>query len=497
MKSPGSLVVALFLLAACTSEGAPFHRAPEGGSGGSPSSAGSVTASSAGAATGDAGGAKSTSTGDGTTGSAGGTTNSSAGGLTTGSTGGAAVDADGSAIGPEPRSFKLATTGASLVVMGPALGLQLTDADLSTDADVFAVHQEFYGVPWRELEGGTAPPPEWTARMEALAASARAANAPVFLSITMLNGTRQRLAATTTIDAGQVKTSDDTSDVCYDFGTAADAASKRAAYLRYVELMVDTFEPAYLNVAVEVNLFFEKCAAATPALRDVVNAAYDEAKARSPRTLVFPSIQIDHLYGYSKDSCADPTMRDACFAKSYAALSGMKRDRFAMSSYPYLSGLLDPAALPLDWFTRGAARGGEKPLIAETGWLSTPLVAKARDGTCTKVFDEDEATSAAYLSRVLSDADRGGLDLVTWWSDRDLLLENVMTDCPCHLDATWCSVVDIFRGSPAPGSTADTQLFGEILMKAFGTMGLRLYDGSPRPMLYPMWSAARARPISP
>jgi hypothetical protein len=227
-----------------------------------------------------------------------------------------------------------------------------------------------------------------------------------------------------------------------------------------------------------------------------VNAAYDTAKTKRPSVVVFPSIQIDHLYGYSKDSCADQTARDACFDAAYATLAGMKRDRFAMSSYPYLSGISDPRALPFDWFARGAARGKERPLIAETGWLSTPLVAKAKDGTCPKIFDESAADEAAYLSRVLGDAERGSVDLVTWWSDRDLLLESVMTDCPCRLDTTWCSVVDLFRGAAAPGAT-DTQFLGEVLMKAFGSMGLRLYDGSPKPLVYPVWSAARARPLAP
>jgi hypothetical protein len=461
------------LLASCSNDSRPFRVASEA-SGGTPSSTGG--ASSSGGTPSSTGGASS-SEGDG---------------------GSASVDAaptgDGAPSPRDARSFKLAASGAQLLVSGQDLGLQLTDANLVDDADVFAVHQEFYGVPWHELEAGTDPPPEWIARMQSLAGAARAAGRPVFLSVTMLNGMRERLAATTTIDAGQVKTDDSTSAPCYDFATAADAASKRDAYLRYVELMVDTFSPVYLNVAVEVNLFFEKCPAASPALREVVNAAYDAAKARRPSAIVFPSIQIDHLYGYSKDSCPDQTARDACFDAAYATLSGMKRDRFAMSSYPYLNGIADPATVPADWFTRGAARGKETPLVAETGWLSTPLVAKAKDGSCTKVMDQTDARAAAYLSRVLADAERGGLDLVTWWSDRDLLLESVMTDCPCQKDATWCSVVDVFRGSAAAGST-DTQFLGEVLMKAFGSMGLRLYDGSPKPLVYPLWAAARERPL--
>jgi hypothetical protein len=453
----------LSLLVSCTGEGAAFR----------PASAGGSIAAPDGAAAGG-------SAGDGST------------GKSTGGTSGAG----GSAAPANARRFRLATTGAQLLVSGPAVGLQLTPAEVTTDADVVGVHQEFYGVPWDALEAGRAPPAEWTRVMNRLALAAADADKPVFLSITMLNGQRERLAATTTIESGQVKTRDDSSERCYDFGTAPDGQSKRAAYLRYVELMVDLFRPAYLNVAVEVNLFFEKCPNAASTLREVINAAYDAAKARSDKMLVFPSFQIDHLYGFSKDSCPEQSARDACFDAAYGALQGLKRDRFAMSSYPYLNGISDAAALPPDWFTRGAARGKERALIAETGWLSTPLVAKARDGTCLGVFAGAEASEADYLARVLADADRAELDLVTWWSDRDLLVESVMTDCPCRLDPTWCSVVDAFRG-PATTTGTDTGLFGEILMKAFGTMGLRRYDGTEKSRVYPIWSSALGRPFRP
>lgn len=395
-----------------------------------------------------------------------------------------------------PRRFRLATTGAQLVVTGPALGLQLTPANVADDSDVMAVHQEFYGVPWDAFEAETPPPAEWVAVMDGLAGASKAARKPVFLSVSLLNGQRQYLAAKTKIENGDVKTTDNWSANCYDFRTAPDSASKEAAYQRYVTYMVDKFSPAYLNMAIEVNLFFEKCPAATPGLIDVVNRVYDSVKKRSPRTLVFPSFQIDHLYGYSKDSCADASKRDACFDAAYAVISPMHRDRFAMSSYPYMDEVGTVANLPADWFTRGAARASETPLIAETGWPSTDLVVRAKDGTCPKIFSFDEKESAAFLGRVLGDADSAGLDLVTWWSDRDLLVRDLMTNCPCTFDTTWCTVLDIFRGPVSQGPT-DTQLFGELLLKAFGTMGLRNYDGTPKAGHLALWSAALARPVAP
>src|SRR6185369_15322321 len=98
------------------------------------------------------------------------------------------------------------------------------------------------------------------------------------------------------------------------------------------------------------------------------------------------------------------------------------------------------AALPADWFTRAPQRGGERSLIAEAGWLSTALVAQASSGACFTALTSDETFAATYLDRLLDDAQGAGMDLVTWISDRDLLIEPLMTDCGCHPSAGRCSV---------------------------------------------------------
>ena len=56
-----------------------------------------------------------------------------------------------SEAGPS-RPYALAASGTQLLVSGPELGFQLTDANLASDVDLIAVHQEYYGVPWTELE---------------------------------------------------------------------------------------------------------------------------------------------------------------------------------------------------------------------------------------------------------------------------------------------------------------------------------------------------------
>lgn len=146
--------------------------------------------------------------------------------------------------------------------------------------------------------------------------------------------------------------------------------------------------------------------------------------------------------------------------------------------------------MPKDYFERAAARGNERALIAETGWPSTPLIARMSNGTCYMVFDFDERDSAAYLERVLSDAKRIDMELVTWWSDRDLVTSKLMTECPCAFDSTWCTVLDIFRGPAVPGMP-EAQFYGEVLLKAFGSMGLRDYTGKARAGHMSAWNAVR------
>jgi hypothetical protein len=381
------------------------------------------------------------------------------------------------------------------VVSGPEPGLLLTDADLAADVDVVAIHQEYYGVPWDAFAAAGTPPPVWAGRMSALAASARSAGKQVFLSISPLDGNRSSLAPRVRVVNGVEVTESVWAPHCWDARTAADEATWRDAYVRYVEWMVDLFQPEFLNVGIELNLWDIACPSAWEGMVDLVNAGYDAAKARRPATPVFPSIQIDALYGVAPGSCPPGTDAGTCYETGYAHLAGVKRDRFAVSSYPYLGAVPSLDVLPADWFTRAARRGGEKALIAEAGWLSTALVAQASTGACFTALTSDEGLAAAYLDRLLTDAQASGMDLVTWISDRDLLIEPLMTDCGCHQSADWCTVRDLFRGPPPTGAV-DTQLEGELRMKAFGAMGLRTYEGVQKPAVYRRWEDARKVPVA-
>jgi hypothetical protein len=362
----------------------------------------------------------------------------------------------------------------------------VTPAEVALDADVVAIHQEFYGVPWAAFEQDVAPPTEWTRALTALRDAALQADKPIFLSINMLAGSRDTLAERTVIRNGAVETEDGWAARCYDFASAPDAPDKLRAYLRYVDAMVTLFAPRYLNFAVEINLFLEKCPAAGPGLVAVANEAYRVAKARDPGLIAFPSFQIDHLYGHSSDFCPDQTTRAACYQRALAQIADLRRDRFAISSYPYLSGL-EPEQLGDDWFVRAANLRGERVVVSETGWLTTNITASLNQ-TCTTQVHSDPDKAQRYLEFLLRRSYADQLELVTWWSDRDLLPNDAMTSCPCKTaDPTWCSVIDVFR---ATGKTPEASYLGEVLLKAFGSMGLRDHEGKPKPLLA-TWNTRR------
>jgi hypothetical protein len=356
--------------------------------------------------------------------------------------------------------------------------------------DVVLVHQEFYGLPWDSFEAGTSPPAEWVAVMDDLAARAQAVG-PVFLSLQLVSGPGRRFLADRAVVVNDALSNPSgMTTECYDFSTAPDGASKRAAYVAYVDWMVRRFQPRWVNVAIEMNLFTSCGDGPWNALVEVERAAYASAKAARPGVLAFPSIQIDLLYGWGPD-CPPPADRDTCFDTSYARLANVARDRFAVSSLPYIiKALENPAAVPAGWFTRAGDRGGERTVVAETGWLGTPMVVEFNG--CLTAITSGEDAQLAWFDRLMDETRSHNLELVTWVSNRDLVSTAMMTDCPCSFDPAWCGFLADFRQSA--GADLKSQADAEFGIKEFGSMGLRQYDGTPRQSLYARWQAARALP---
>lgn len=94
---------------------------------------------------------------------------------------------------------------------------------------------------------------------------------------------------------------------------------------------------------------------------------------------------------------------------------------------------------------------------------------------------------------MISDARANDVELITWISNRDFLIPQVMTDCPCTFSQPWCDLIRQIRGQGAPTAQRDA----EIGFKQFGTMGIRDGAGAPRQPIFDHWTAARALPVAP
>jgi hypothetical protein len=220
---------------------------------------------------------------------------------------------------------------------------------LARDVDVIAAAVEHYGVPWDEFAAADAPPPAhpWTRTMTQLAMSARAAGKPVFLQLPL---SRDTVAAKAVVREGGLRTESNWVRRCYDFSSMPDGPRFRRAFGRYVTWMVEQFDPIHVVVGVEINKFYENCGggAGWRALVEVQGEGYEAAKAVDAAVLAYPSVNLEDLYNQAVTGF-DTT--------AYEALSGLRRDRFALSTYP--SGLTQrdrtrvrAADLPADYFIR-------------------------------------------------------------------------------------------------------------------------------------------------
>jgi hypothetical protein len=371
---------------------------------------------------------------------------------------------------------------------------EYTFDDVAREVDILTLFVEHYGLPWDAFATAETPPADhpWTQAMLRLAASARAANRPLALQMVL---SREEVAGNAGRDErGGLRVDSRWLPKC----DALSQSQHQTAYVRYVRWMVETFTPRYVNVAVEIDRFLSGCPAGAgwQRLVDVERRAYDAARAVAPQAIVYFSINAEHLYSDSLTGFDEGL---------YGQLASLKRDRFGLSTYP--SGVRRdgsthalPADLPADYFDRVRRRHvSEQPLlIAETGW-NTESLSLGVTSSCMTLAPSSADTQDAYVRVLFESAERGGIELVTWWSLRDLMPADVMRTCYPAAPAPdfaacqnnpWCIGNNIYR-TIAPANPA----FGDLVFKGFGTMGLRDYTGAAK-RAATRWRDTLARPTA-
>lgn len=177
----------------------------------------------------------------------------------------------------------------------------------------------------------------------------------------------------------------------------------REALLAYTAYVAKNYRPEYLAIGVEINMLYERSRPQFDAFVALYRDLYDQAKAASPRTMVFPTFQLEDLLG-RLDQVHNPhwevldPFRD-------------KMDALAVTTYPFAGNIRAATDIGPDYYDQ-LTRQFEGPIIvAPAGYPSAPVEGEALVGT--------EQDQNAFLQRLLEDAERLGFELISWIAPRD------------------------------------------------------------------------------
>jgi hypothetical protein len=403
--------------------------------------------------------------------------------------------------GPPPsptRSFYMgATPFFATATAFPDFRLENLD-----ERDLLSVHvDDFWGVPWDQCAGTacTGLPAAWAARWQQLASSAQATGKTLYLAVSPL-ANRRSLAGSVRAD-GSINNNWLPANVldangCYLFASdAVHAAAYASAYANFMKYLVELVRPAYLSPAIEMNMPFTTCPAQKAAWIDWYTGVNNALKAAYPALPVFPTFQMEYLYGQAEPAaaCVAGTSYTDCFKARLNEALAIPADRMAFSSYP--EGWVYSSAfnygVPPDTFALTRAATTRRIWVSETGWNTVPVrssYAHASGGSCSTGFilPETLATPAgtkdlannnaqtAYMTWLLGQAQAQQLEAVVWWLNRDYLDGAVSPLCPCTpAGSDTCKLTDLFYSIGGD--------YDELLMRGFGNMALRNYDGTARP----------------
>jgi len=124
-------------------------------------------------------------------------------------------------------------------------------------------------------------------------------------------------------------------------------------------------------------------------------------------------------------------------------------------------------------------------IISETGWISDSISISDPGGCIAPFPYSSESFAEAYMQFFLFAGFSIDIELFNWWSNRDSLPRTIMGTCytpataPAYLECNsdvWCEQINLVRN----GGSAGNANFDELVFKAFGTMGIRDYDGQAK-----------------
>lgn len=263
-------------------------------------------------------------------------------------------------------------------------------------------HQLDRGIPWQEAFDNQPFPPDVQADLTGRLDRTRKGKR-VFLSVAPLDLSRLRLNEY--------------------WGDATPEATKRAwaarafddpavvrAYVNYCRRVIDLFQPAYFNYAVEGNSK-DWAEPAFGAFHRFCAQVYAQLKASHPNLPLMVSLMVGDTKGFYENALPFKNLTDF----------------IALSSYPYpylgefVNGSTDPAQLPRAWFEKFRAIAPEKPFaIAETGYIAEFL-----DMSAFGITKQGRPEwQAQYLDRLATWCHEDRAEFLVWFCayDYDALL---------------------------------------------------------------------------
>lgn len=368
------------------------------------------------------------------------------------------------------------------------------------DKDLLSLHaDDFLGVPWVEFRDGLPRPAAWENKWTTLANNASATDKTLYLAVSPLGG-RKTLTPRVRAD-GSTESNWAPVDVngCYPFATEADAEGYKTAYINYLTYLINLVQPKYLSPAVEINILFTQCPAQKAAWIAWYTDVHNAIKSAFPALTIFPTFQMEHMYGISdaQAACTGGVSFAACFDQRLTEALTIPGDRIAFSTYPILWKYLSDYGFsyPTNTYAEVKKATSRKIWISETGWMAVKMLQSYQHGTvgtCGPDFFPanfaNDTEHANYLAWLLGEAQTHGFEVVIWWLNRDYLDSATAATCPCSGINDTCTLADLFYSA---GGDTD-----ERLLRMFGNMALRYYDGSPRPG-HATWRDYFNRSLSP
>lgn len=179
----------------------------------------------------------------------------------------------------------------------------------------------------------------------------------------------------------------------------------RNAFIAEAVFIARNLRPDYLLLGTEVNATFERSPAAYQQFVSLYAEAYDAVKAVRPETLVFVSFQYEELLGVIP--------WQPPHAPRWELLDDFegRLDLLAITTYPSFAFSVARKIEPR-YYTQIRDHSDLPLAITSAGYSA----AEGRDG----MNSSTPAEQRRYLQRLLADADALGMELLIWFTARDL-----------------------------------------------------------------------------